>query len=158
MNLSAVTKCLISLSVCHKHRLGWEERSSSGSKVPSYKAFLNRPWMYEYRRQPPGSHPNVSLLLIICEDNDMKWEMIKMIVLSTATQPQYRNCWRHLLLKTQNWRASLHPEILRSPSWTVKAPSACWESPRNSRLSSNTKQARHEASPLLRNDLFRTIT
>lgn len=76
-------------------------------QVPFYLVLLNPLCMHACMRKPPGFQINTSLLLIICEHNGMKWKMIKMMMLPIAIQPQYRNCWCHLLLKTQNWRASL---------------------------------------------------
>lgn len=99
------TKCLVSLDDCYKY--GVNEGMPPGISGTFLQVLLNPPCIHACLCKPLGLQVNTSLFLIICEQNDMKWKMVKMMMLHIYIQPQYRNCWCHLLLKTQNWKTGL---------------------------------------------------
>ena len=50
------------------------KESSIVFQAPFYKVLLNPPCMYACFCKPLGFQVNTSLLLIICEHNDIKWK------------------------------------------------------------------------------------
>lgn len=95
------------------------KESSIVFQAPFYKVLLNPPCMYACFCKPLGFQVNTSLLLIICEHNDIKWKKIKMMMLPIYIQPKYRNCWCHLLLKIQNWKAHLGADLHIVKRWSI---------------------------------------